>query len=140
MANVCDRPKKEDPPAKSGKDGKDGKGNPLIKQLGEVPEANGTEKELRKSDSDPREPEPEQQKELSDLKKKVIKTMRERRELLESQSNPEDLETLVDVLTKLNTKIGYKALRIKDEKNPEEQYGLLDSGASHYVREAKDDE
>jgi hypothetical protein len=86
MANVCHRPKEEDPPAKSGKDGKDGKGgkggkgkpkggkdgkgNPLIKQLGEVPEANGTEKELRKSDSDPRAPEPEQQKELSDLEKK----------------------------------------------------------------------
>ena len=26
MANVCDRPKKEDPPPKGGKDGKDGKG------------------------------------------------------------------------------------------------------------------
>ena len=98
------------------KGGKDGKGNPLIKQLGEVPEANGKEKELTKNDSDPREPEPEQQKELSDLDKKVIKTMRERRELLESQSNPEDLDTLVDVLTKLNTKIGFKALRIKEEK------------------------
>ena len=92
MADACDRPKKEDPSPKGGKDekgrkgkpkGKDGKGNPLIKQLGEVPEANGTERELRKSDSDPREPEPEQQKELSDLEKKVIKTMRERRELLE---------------------------------------------------------
>jgi hypothetical protein len=40
-------------------------------------------RELRKNDSDPREPEPEQQKELSDLEKKVINTMRERRELLE---------------------------------------------------------
>jgi hypothetical protein len=50
----------------------------LIKQLGEVPEANGTERELRKNDPDPKEPEPEQQKELSDLEKKVIKTMKER--------------------------------------------------------------
>jgi hypothetical protein len=95
---------------------------------------------LRKSDSDPKEPEPEQQKELSDLEKKVIKTMRERRELLESQSNPEDLDTLADVLTKLNTKIGFKALRIKEERDQEEQYGLLDSGATHCVREAKDEE
>ena len=112
MANSCDRPKKEDPSPKGGKDetgrkgkpkgGKDGKGNPLIKQLGEVPDANGTEKELRKIDSDPKEPEPEQQKELSDVEKKGIKTIRERRELLESHSNPEDLDTLVDVLTKLN--------------------------------------
>jgi hypothetical protein len=109
MANVCDRPKKDDPPAKSGKDGKggkgkpkggkDGKGNPLIKQLGEVPEVNATERELRKKESDPKEPEPEQQKELSELEKKVIKTMRERQELLESQSNPEDLESLVDALS-----------------------------------------
>jgi hypothetical protein len=54
MANVCDRPKKEDQSPKGGTDekerkgklkgGKDGKGNPLIKQLGEVPEANGTER------------------------------------------------------------------------------------------------
>ena len=50
----------------------------MIKQLGEVPEAIGTEKELRKCDSDPGEPEPKQQKELSDLEKKVIKTIRER--------------------------------------------------------------
>ena len=57
-----------------------------------------------------------------------------------NQSNPEELETLVDVLTKLNAKIGFKAIRIKEERNPEEQYGLLDSGASHCVREAKDDE
>ena len=103
MANVCDRPKKEEPSPIAGKDGKDdkggkgkprggkdGKGNPLIRQLGEVPETNGTERELRKNDSDPKEPEPEQQKELSDLEKKVIKTMRERQELLASQSNPED--------------------------------------------------
>ena len=71
MANVCDRPKKEDPSPKGGKDvkgrkgkpkGEDGKGNPSIKQLGEVPEANGTERELRKNGSDPKEPEPEQQK------------------------------------------------------------------------------
>ena len=47
MANVCDRPQKDDPPAKGGKDGKDGKGgkgkskggkdgkgNQLIKQVG----------------------------------------------------------------------------------------------------------
>ena len=40
----------------------------------------------------------------------------------------------------MNTKIGFKALRIKEEKDFEEQYGLLDSGASHCVREAKDDE
>jgi hypothetical protein len=26
MATACDRPKKDDPPAKGGKDGKDGKG------------------------------------------------------------------------------------------------------------------
>ena len=58
MANVCDRPKKEDQPSKGGKaekgrkgkqkGGKDGKGNPLIKQLGEVPEAKGTEKIIEK--------------------------------------------------------------------------------------------
>ena len=62
------------------KGGKDGKGNPLIKQVGEFPEASETGKELRKSDPDPREPEPEQQKELSELEKKVIKTTRERRD------------------------------------------------------------
>ena len=67
MANVCDRPKKDDPPAKGGKEGKDGKGgkgkpkggkdgkgNPLIKQLGEAPEAIEAGKEFRKSDSDPK--------------------------------------------------------------------------------------
>jgi hypothetical protein len=59
--------KREEKESKKG--GKDEKGNPLIKQLGEVPEANGTERELRKNDSDPKEPEPEQQKELSDLEK-----------------------------------------------------------------------
>jgi hypothetical protein len=150
---VCDRPKIDDPPAKGGKDGKDGKGgkgkskggkdgkgNPLIKQLGEVPEANDAGKDLRRNDSDPKEPKPEQQKELSELEKKVIKTMRERREILETQANPEELESLVDVLTKLNTKIGFKALKVKEERKSEEPYGLIDSGASHCVREVKDDE
>ena len=78
----------------------------MIKEVGEVPEANGNDKELRKNGSDPKEPEPEKQKELSELEKKDIKTMRERQELLVSQSNPEDLESLVDALTKLHTKIG----------------------------------
>ena len=112
----------------------------MIKQVGEVPEANRTERELRKNDSDPKEPEPEQQKELSDLEKKVIKTMRERQELLASQSNPEDLDSLVEVLTKLNTKIGFKAFRSKDDKEEDEKYGLLDSGATHCAREVQEEE
>ena len=40
--------------------------------------------------------------------------MKERQEKMASQSNPEDLDELVDALTKLNTKI--KAFRIKDDK------------------------
>jgi hypothetical protein len=151
MANVCDRPKKDDPPAKGGKDGKDGKGGTgkskggkdgkgTIKQLGEVQETSDAGKDLKRNDSDPKEPEPEQQKELSELEKKVIKTMRERREILETQVNTEEFESLVDVLTKLNTKIGFKELKVKEERRSEEPYGLIDSGASHCVREVKDDE
>jgi hypothetical protein len=148
MANECDRPKKEDPPSKgtskdgkSGKGkpkGKDGKGKPLIKQVRETPEANGTEKELRRNDSDQTEPENEPQKILSDLEQKVIKALRERREKLASQSNPEDLDTLVEALAKLRTKI--KAFKIKDDDEDGERYGLLDSGPTHCVREVQEKE
>ena len=57
--------------------------------------------------------------------------MRERQEKLASQSNPEDLDTLVEALTKLNTEI--KAFKIKDDERDGERYGLLDSGATHCV-------
>lgn len=152
MANECDKPKKEDPPPKStskddkGKSGKGkpkgkldtGKGKPLIKQVGEASETNGTKKELRRNYSDPKEPETEPQKVLSAWEKKVIKAMRERPEKIPSQSNPEELETLVEALTKLNTKI--KAFRIKDIEEDGERYGLLDSGATHSVREVQEKE
>ena len=87
MGNDCGRPKKEDTPT-GGKDpkgkgkpkgGKDGKGNPIINKVGDTPEANSSEKELRRNESDPKEPEPEQQKDLSDLEKKVIKNMSTKR-------------------------------------------------------------
>ena len=54
-AEKMEKEEKEKP-----KGGKGDKGKPLIKPVGEVPEANGTERELRKNDSDPKEPEPEQ--------------------------------------------------------------------------------
>ena len=66
--------------------------------------------------------------------------MRERQEMLATQSNLEDLESLVDALTKFTTKIGFKALRIKDDKEEDEKYGLLDSGATHCVREVQEEE
>ena len=40
----------------------------------------------------------------------------------------------------MNTKIGFKALRIKGDKEEDEKYGLLDSGATHCVREVQDQE
>jgi hypothetical protein len=59
--------------------------------------------------------------------------MRERQEKLASHSNPEVLETLVEAFTKLTTKI--KAFKSKDDEEDGERYGLVDSGASHSVRE-----
>ena len=40
----------------------------------------------------------------------------------------------------MNTKIGFKALRVKDDKEEDEKYGLLDSGATHCVREVQEEE
>ena len=68
----------------------------------------------------------------------MIKALRERQTETASRPNTEDLDSLVEALTKFNKSI--KAFKIKKSEPKEERYGLLDSGATHNVREVKEDE
>ena len=72
------------------------------------------------------------------MEKKVIKALRERQTVNASQPNTEDLDSIVEALTKFNKSI--KAFRNKKSEQEEGRYGLLDSGATHNVREMKKDE
>ena len=89
MANECERPKQADPPPtkgtskgdkgksdkgkSKGKPGDAGKGKPQLKPVGEASETNGTEgRQLTKQDSEPKEPDTEPQKGLSEFEKLVI--------------------------------------------------------------------
>ena len=77
MAGECDGPKKEDPPPPKGtskgykgksdkgrtkrKPDEAGKGKALVKQVGEASEVVNEERQLRKQESDPKEPDSEPQ-------------------------------------------------------------------------------
>ena len=147
MASECDRPKKDDPPPKGtgkGKDGKDGKGKGKSKaDLGKgKAEINKVEAEdvdpkrvLKAKESDPKEPDAEPRQ--VELEQKVVKALKEKQEAT-GRSCLDDLDSIVDALTKLKQ---VKTCRIKkSEEGKGKRFGLIDSGATHNVREAKEDE
>ena len=92
---------------------------------------------MKPHDSDPKEPDAEPQKLLSEMEKRVIKALKETQRTNSSPSTIEDLDSILEALTKFNTKV--KAFRIKDVGEDEKRNGLLDSGSSHNVREVKVD-
>lgn len=120
MAGECDRPKKDDrPPTQGtskgdkgksdkgkskGKLGDAGKGKAQIQPLVEASETSGAEgRQLKQQDSDPKEPDAEPQKALSEFAKLVIKAFKEKEKVETSPNTIEDFESIIDTLKSFNT-------------------------------------
>jgi hypothetical protein len=148
MAGECDKPKKDDQPIKGspkgdkggkgdkGKNAKGkpdgGKGKPQINKVETEASTTVADRELTKKDSNTTEPEDEPGKQLDDLHKTVIKMLKEK----ERRDPMEELTMIVDTLKK-SMDIKAKTIKIRKIKGNERRYGLIDSGATNNVREAK---
>ena len=66
---------------------------------------------MKQQDSDPKEPDAEPQKALSEFEKLVIKALKEKEKAETSPNTIEDLESIIDTLKKFNTKV--KTIKIK---------------------------
>jgi hypothetical protein len=141
MASACERPKKDDLPPKGtgkGKDGKgkskgkaDGKGKPAVKQVGEVVE-NGIENSLTKPQGE-KEPDAEPQRQLTEFARTVVKALREKKDLTREDSD-EDVKALIASLQSIAT-TRIKTVKVKTTSEVLQRFGILDSGATHNVRE-----
>ena len=90
-------------------------------------------RELRQQNSDPKETEIEPQKHLEEFENSVIKHMKEK----EKVNNPiEELDALINTLKK-KFEGSVQAIKIRKICKDEKRFGLLDSGATNNVREAK---
>ena len=93
MVGECDKPRKDDPPIKGfpkggkgkgdkgkakGKQGDFGKGKPQLNKV-EVDTAGTEERELKKQDSNPKEPENEPGRQLEEFHKTVIKMLKKKK-------------------------------------------------------------
>ena len=146
MASACERPKKDDPPPKGtgkGKDGKgkpkgktdEGKGKPAARQVSEA--TKDQENSLAKPQSE-KEPDAEPQRPLTEFEKTVAKAVREKKDFSKEDTDDEVKALIASLQSIPTTKI--KTARVKKSSEGQERFGILDSGATHNVRELKDEE
>ena len=67
---------------------------------------------MKQQDSDPKEPDAEPQKALSEFEKLVIKALKEKERTNTSPNTIEDLESMIDILKEFKTN-RVKAIKIK---------------------------
>ena len=92
-----------------------------MKQVGEASGTSGNdERQLKQQDSEPKEPDAEPQKALSEFEKLVIKALKEKEKANISSNTLEDLDSITDALKKFNTN-KVKAIKIKKVGNQEKK-------------------
>jgi hypothetical protein len=68
--------------------------------------------------------------------RKAAKAAEKKQQQTEGQSSKNDLETIVDTLKHYGSR-KIKAIQLNKVSKTEKRYGLIDSGATHNVRELK---
>ena len=73
---------------------------------------------------------------MSEFEKTVIKTLKEKGTTKSNPNSFDDVESIIDT-SKMFQVNKIKAIKIKKVGREDRRYGLLDSGATHNVREVK---